>query len=319
MADEPREVGPGEIPGERVLVTGATGYLGRRLVPRLLASGRAVRALVRGGRARADSSPHLAHAEIVDGDLSDAASLGRAAEGAGAVIHLVGIIREQGNATFEAVHVEGTRALVAAARGAGVRRFLYVSALGTRPDAPTAYWRSKAAAEEIVRASGLEWMVLRPALVFARDGEFYRALRQLTHLPVVPVLGPGTSLLAPIRADDLADIEAATLDRPLAWNRVHEVSGPEALTFNELLRRTARARGHGALLVHVPLALARPLVALIAKVLPAPPITPDQLAMLSEDSVADPALLLEAFGIQVRSIDPILSGDPALAGAEDAP
>ncbi len=293
---------------DRVLVAGATGYLGRRLIPRLLAAGRSVKALVRGGRARADSAPHLAQVEIVDGELSDAGSLARAAVGIGTVIHLVGIIREQGKSTFEAVHVEGTRALVAAARAAGVRRFLYVSALGTRPDAPTAYWRSKAAAEEIVRGSGLEWMVLRPALVFARDGEFFQALHQLTLLPIVPVLGPGTSLMAPIRADDLADIEAAALDSHGAWNSVHEVSGPEALTFNELLRRAARARGHGALLVHVPLALARPLVALIAKVLPAPPITPDQLAMLSEDSVADPALVLEAFGIRVRSIDPIFSG-----------
>ena len=296
---------------ERVLVAGATGYLARRVVPRLLASGRVVRALVRGGSGRAARIPHLAGAEIAGGDLDDAGALAGAALGVDAVVHLVGIIRERGQATFQRVHVDGTRALVDAARTAGVRRFLYVSAIGARADAPTAYWRSKAEAEAIVRASGMTWIVLRPSIVFAPDGEFFKVLRQLTAFPLVPVLGPGTSRMAPLRADDLADLVAAALDRPAVWNRVHEVSGPEAMTFNALLARAARARGRGAFLVHVPLALARPLVALIARVLPNPPITPDQLAMLSEDSYADPAAVRDAFGIDVGPIDPILRGEDA--------
>ncbi len=297
-----------DAPRERVLVTGATGYLGRRLVLRLLASGRAVRALVRGGAEAAAAHPHLAGVEIAAGDLGDAAACRRAAEGVDTVIHLVGIIMERGRATFEAVHVEGTRTLVEAARGAGVRRLLYVSALGARADAPTAYWRTKARAEELVRGSGLAWLVLRPSLVLARDGEFYAVLRQLTAFPLVPVLGPGTSRLAPVRADDLAAIEVAALDHPEAWGRAHEVVGPEAVAFNELLRRVARGRGRKVMLVHVPLALARPLVSLLAAVLPSPPITPGQLAMLEEDSVADPADLKASFGVTVRSIDPILAG-----------
>jgi len=302
MAETP---GP---PGERVLVAGATGYLGRRLVPRLLASGRSVRALVRGGAARAAAHPHLAGAEIAAGDLADPDSCRRAAAGVDTVIHLVGIIQERGRATFEAVHVEGTRTLVAAARDGGARRILYVSALGARPDAPTDYWRTKARAEALVMASGLAWLVLRPSIVFARDGEFFAVLRQLTAFPLVPVLGPGTSRMAPLRADDLADIEVAALDRPDAWGQAHEVTGPEAMTFNELLRRVARARRIPVWLVHVPLVLARPLVALMAKLLPAPPITPGQLAMLEEDSVADPAEVARVFGVSVRPIDPILLG-----------
>jgi NADH dehydrogenase len=291
---------------ERVLVAGATGYLGRRLVPRLLASGRTVRALVRGGTRQLDG------VEIAAGDLSDPASLARACEGVDTVIHLVGILKERGKATFEAVHVEGTRALVAAASAAGARRVLYVSAIGARPDAPTAYWRTKARAEALVTGSGLAWLVLRPTIVFARDGEFYRVLEQLTAIPLVPVLGPGTSRLAPIRADDLADVEVAALDQEAAWNRVHAVGGPEAMTFNELIRRVARARGHGALLLHVPLALARPLVRLMS-LLPFAPITPGQLAMLAEDSVGDPADTRATFGVTVRPIDPVLAGTEAAA------
>ena len=288
-----------------MLVAGASGYLGSRLVPRLHARGRVVRALVRGS---SPAPPHLERAELARGDLADPASLRHAAEGADTVIHLVGIIRERGAATFEAVHVQGTQALVQAARASGVRRFLYVSAIGARLDAATAYWRSKARAEAIVRESGMEWIVLRPSIVFARDGEICRVLRRLTAVPLVPVLGPGTSRLAPIRADDLADTLVAALDRPAAWNRLHEAAGPEAFTFDQLLKLAAH--GRPLVLLHLPLALARPLVALVSP-LPFAPVTTDQLAMLLTDSVADPAALREAFAVDVRSIRPILAGEDA--------
>ena len=288
---------------ERVLVAGGTGYLGRRLVPRLVATGRPVRVLARG------DVRVPAGAEAARGDLADPASLAPALEGVHTVYHLVGIIREEGRSTFRAVHVDGTRALVDAARKAGARRFLYVSAIGARPDAPTAYWRTKAEAEAIVQAGGMDWIVLRPSIVFAPDGEIFKVLQQLTAFPVVPVLGPGTARLAPIRADDLADTEVSALDRPAAWNRVHEVAGPEAMEFNELVRRTARARGRRALLVHVPLALAKPLVAALSRVVGRwSPITPDQLAMLAADSVADPLALRRDFGVEPRSIQPLLEG-----------
>ena len=286
---------------ERVLVAGGTGYLGSRLVPRLVRKGHDVRVLAR----RGGGAP--AGAVAVRGDLSEPASLGPALEGVDTVFHLVGIIKETGRQTFRSVHVDGTRALVEAAKVAGVRRFLYVSAIGARPDAPTAYWRTKAEAEAIVRGSGLAWIVLRPSIVFAPDGEIFKVLRQLTAFPIVPILGPGTSRLAPIRADDLADAEVAALDRTDAWNRVHEAAGPEALPFDELVRRVARARGRRVALVHVPLALARPMVALLSG-LPFAPITSDQLAMLSEDSVADPTGLAAAFGVTPRSIEPLLDG-----------
>jgi NADH dehydrogenase len=297
--------------GERVLVAGASGYLGRRLVPRLLARGRRVRALVRGGAARAASLPHLAGCEIADGDLADAASCRRAAEDCATVVHLVGIIREKGAATFESVHVDGTVALVQAARHAGSRRFLYVSALGARPDSPGAYARTKAEAERIVRSSGLTWLVLRPSIVFARDGEFHAILTRLTALPIVPVLGPGRAPMSPVHADDLADVAASALDRPSAWNRAYAVCGPEAIPFVELLRRVARGRGRAFIPVHVPLWLARPAVALAARVLPEAPITPDQLAMLEAGSTCDPGPVERAFGVTMRPVDDVFGDRPS--------
>ena len=228
------------------------------------------------------------------------------------MFHLVGIIREAGGATFESVHVEGTTALVQAARHAGARRLLYVSAIGARPDAPTAYWRTKAEAERIVATSGLSWLVLRPSLVFARDGEFYGILKQLTAVPLVPVLGSGRTLLQVVHADDLALVEARALDAPGAWNRVVNVVGPEAIPFKTLLRRTARGLHRPVVFVHVPIAFARPFIHLAAAVLPNPPITPGQLAMLAEDSVGDPAELARLFGVHVRPVDDVF-GDRGAA------
>jgi NADH dehydrogenase len=296
---------------ERVLVAGATGYLGRRLIPRLLASGRIVRALVRGGAARAARLPHLAGCEIAAGDLADAASCRRAAEGVDTVIHLVGIIRETGGATFESVHVGGTVALVQAARHAGARRFLYVSAIGARDEAPTAYWRTKAEAERIVASSGLTWLVLRPSLVLAKDGEFYGILKQLTAVPIVPVLGPGTTRIQAVHAEDLAEVEARALDHPESWNRIVDVVGPEAIPFKTLLARTAKGLRRPVFFVHVPIALARPFIHLAAALLPAPPITPGQLAMLAEDSVGDAGEVERRFGVCVRPIDDVLGDRPA--------
>jgi len=300
--------------GERVLVAGATGYLGRRLVPRLRARGRTVRALVRGGAARAAAFAHLAGCEIAEGEITDAAACRRAAVGADAIVNLVGIIREKGAATFEAIHVGGTRTLVEAGRDTGVRRFLYVSALGARPDAPSGYGRTKAEAERLVRESGLSWLVLRPSIVFARDGEFYAILDDLTATPLVPVLGAGRARLSPIHADDVADLQATAFDRPEAWNRAYEVCGPEAIPFVDLLRRVARGRGRKIALFHVPLVIARPAVRFMAKLLPDPPITPDQLVMLEEGSTCDRGPAEQAFGMRFRPVDDVL-GDRATTPA----
>jgi NADH dehydrogenase len=204
---------------------------------------------------------------------------------------------------------------VQAARHAGARRFLYVSALGARPDAPGAYARTKAEAERIVRDSGLAWLVLRPSIVFARDGEFYAILKRLTAVPLVPVLGSGAAPMSPVHADDVAEIGARSLDLPAAWNRAWDLCGPEAMPFVDLLLRTARGLGRRILLVHVPLVLARPLVALAARVLPDPPITPDQLAMLEAGSTCDAAAAARAFGLSLRRVDDVLGDRPAQGAA----
>ncbi len=219
-------------------------------------------------------------------------------EGCGAAIHLVGIIREspRHGATFDRVHRVGTERVVAACRGLGIRRLLHMSALGTRQGASTAYHRSKWAGEQVVRASDLAWTIFRPAAIFGPGDGFSSSLARALRLsPVVPVFGDGNVKLQPIGVQEVAEVFVAALQREDAAGRVVELGGPEALTYNEVLRRTAQALGLRRSFVHLPLGLSRLLVRLLG-LLPDPPITPDELTMLLEGGGCDMTAAHELFG-----------------------
>jgi len=204
--------------------------------------------------------------------------------------------------------------MLAVAKAAGIRRYLHMSALGTRPGARARYHQTKWRAEEAVRGSGLTWLVLRPSIVLARDGEFYRILKRLTAVPLVPVIGPGTNRLAPILADDMAMVEVEALTRPAVWNRAHDIAGPRAYEFKDLLARVAQGLGRPILRLHVPVGLVRPVVDLMARLGPLArlaPITPGELAMLREDAVADPATVEREFGVRLRPVDAVFEGREA--------
>ena len=172
MADS-LEHAPEHTPaGGLVAVTGATGFVGRHVVRELRRRGRRVRALARDAAKAGRVLPEDG-VELVVGDALDTGAMDRLAEGADALVHLVGIRREaSGGATYEKMHVGATRSAIGAASRAGVARYLHMSALGARPEAATAYHRTKWRAEEIVRDSGLAWTILRPSLILGAGGEF---------------------------------------------------------------------------------------------------------------------------------------------------
>ena len=270
--------------------------MGRHVTTLLAGRGHQVRALVRRddpGRAAA-----ALPAERTPGDLADPAALAALTRGADVIVHLVGIIVEAGAATFEAVHVEGTRRLLTAAREAGVRRFVHMSAVGARDEpGATRYHRTKWRAEELVRSSGLSHAIFRPSIISGPENRPIRTLARLHRWsPLVPVFGDGGFAMQPVWIGDVALAFALAAERP-ALSGVFELGGPATLTYEEFVRAIGRAAGHPRRLVHVPLAVARAAAAALGVMGPLAPLTLDQLQMLVEGS-ATPANALEStFGI----------------------
>jgi len=270
--------------------------VGRHVTTLLAGRGHQVRALLRRddpGRAAA-----ALPAERTPGDLADPAALAALTRGADVIVHLVGIIVEAGAATFEAVHVEGTRRLLTAAREAGVRRFVHMSAVGARDEpGATRYHRTKWRAEELVRSSGLSHAIFRPSIISGPENRPIRTLARLHRWsPLVPVFGDGGFAMQPVWIGDVALAFALAAERP-ALSGVFELGGPAILTYEEFVRAIGRAAGHPRPLVHVPLAVARAAAAALGVMGPLAPLTLDQLQMLVEGS-ATPANALEStFGI----------------------
>jgi NADH dehydrogenase len=286
----------------RVFVTGATGFVGRAVVTALRAHGHVVRCLVRRGSER--DLRGMEAIERVEGDVLVPERLAEDVAGCDAVIHLVGIIRERPpHTTFERVHVQGTKNVLAGAAAAGVRRYLHMSALGTRPGARARYHRTKWAAEEAVRASGLSWTIFRPSIIYGKGDGFVSLLaRMVRRSPVVPVIGRGEYRLQPVPVEHVAEAFARALMMPATEKQTYEAAGPRPVTMLELLDLIAHAVGRSRVhTVHIPVAVVRPLARLLHRV-PGFPITPDQLAMLEENNTCDPGPFVSTFGL--TPVDP---------------
>jgi NADH dehydrogenase len=287
-----------------VWVTGATGYIGRAVCEALTRRGHDVVALVRDEKSAA-RLPELARCRLLAGDVLAPATLRGAATGIDAVVHLVGILRERGAATFDSVVVEGTAAVLAEARRAGARRFLYLSAIGADREGPTRYLSTKARAEEMVRASGLAALVLRCSIVLGPAGEFFQLLKRLTRFPVVPVPGHGRYPFQPVRLQDVAEAVARAVESDRVWDGVYGVCGPRRFTLREMLGLAAGRRPR--LFVSVPWVLMMLAAAAAETLLPNPPVTTDELVMLSRGSVCDPAEAERWLGFAFGSVEDVLA------------
>lgn len=316
-------------------MTGGTGFVGRHVVARLRAAGFAVRALAR-DPARAAANAELSGAELVAGDAAEDIPEG-CMDGISSVVHLVGIIAERGDNTFERAHVRATANAVAAARRAGVGRFIHLTALGTRPHARSAYHRTKWRAEEIVRGSGLGWTILRPSLILGRGcgfvGEFasmMRGPRLLLQMGVVPCFGDGNTLFQPIGVGDVAHCVARSIPSGDAIGRTLALCGRERVSLRDMLLGIARGLGHRPtwvcespefypflipwaiatrpkpLIVAIPFPFARAMGWALGH-LPNAPFTLDQAIMLEEDNVADAEPAMRLFGFEPKPFAEILA------------
>ncbi len=286
-----------------VLVTGATGFNGPHVVHALRSREIPVRALVR-DPARATRLAAWG-VELAVGDVTDPASVRAACEGVDAVVHLVAIIRGR-PADFERVMAQGTRNTVAAAREAGVRRFVLASALGLdeRSKDAVPYFAAKWEMERAVRDSGLEHVIFRPSFVFGRDGGVLPTFVRLArYTPVTPIIGSGRQRLQPIWVEDLAEYYARAITEPAAANRTFELGGPDAVSWNEFWERLKRVLGVRRPSVHVPFGAMR-VQAMLTERLPGAPVTRDQLTMLElgDNVVTDPSAV-ETFKLPLVPLD----------------
>jgi NADH dehydrogenase len=282
----------------RVLVTGATGFVGQEVVQELLKRGHAVRVLVRWGSEKKLRNDQ--RVEIFPGDCLLPETLTPAVADCDAVIHLVGIIREfpGRGVTFERVHVHATKNLVDQAKALGVRRYLHMSALGARPEPADPYHVTNFRADEYVLASGLSYTIFRPSVIYGpRDQSINLFVRQIQRLSFFPIIGDGKYQLQPVPVDTIARAFALALELPRTVNRIYDVGGPEPLTFDEIIDTIAKVLGRRIKKIHQPVWCMHFAANLCGRFRWFP-LTPGQLRMLQEGSTCDPTAFYQDFGLE---------------------
>jgi uncharacterized protein YbjT (DUF2867 family) len=291
-----------------LLLTGATGSIGSRLLPLLLASGEEVRCLVREPRRLGERRVDVQIALGDLGEMSDPYLLRQALRGVDTVVHLAATIRDQPPKRIEELNGLATVRLLRAAERSGVRRFVFFSALNASTAQRTRFFRAKWLAERAVASSPLQTSVFAPSIVYDRSDPWITLLRRFSFLPVLPVSGEGKAAFQPLWAEDAARCVVAALGRGLEPR--YELAGPETLTYDQMSDLVSRIAGRPRPLVHIPLPIVRSgLIALRSVVGEAVFATWEEaelmeVSMVSARGTAD----VQALGVEPRRMSDVLEG-----------
>jgi NADH dehydrogenase len=281
----------------RVAVTGGTGFVGIHTVRALKEAGHEVVIVARGTTRR----PKGERVTFVETDVTNAPKLAETFAGCDAVVHLVAIIQERGRRTFDRVNREGTERVVKAAQRANVAHFVHQGALGADPDPRYPYLLSKWQGEQAVRASGVPYTGLRPGLIFGPGDGFFTLLARMMRInPVVPIAGDGRTLFQPISIGDVTRCIVLALERGPA-GLVHEIGGPDQLSYEDIVRTIKQALGLHRKIVHVPVPMMLPPAFIMEKLLRHPPVTRDQLRMLGHNNITRVDSVRVGFGFDPES------------------
>jgi NADH dehydrogenase len=295
---------------ETVTVFGAGGFLGRYVVKALADRGIRVRAAVRDPEGAMQLRPlgDVGQIAIVQANVRHDASILAAVEGADAVINLTGILYQTGHQTFQAVHCDGAGAIARAAKTAGAKRFVHISAIGCEDYSESQYAQSKWDGEQAVREAFPEATVLRPSIMFGPEDGFFNLFGWLSTLsPVLPLVGGGNTRFQPVHVCDVAHaVDLAVNDDGGSVGETYELGGPTVYTFTELMKLVLAQTGRKCLLVPVPFALAK-FEAFFLQMAPRPLLTMDQVELLKNDNVvSEDAKGLADLGIPAMSAEAIL-------------
>jgi len=305
-----------------LLLTGATGLVGRAVLRRLAVAGVPVRCLVRDPRRL---GPDRVRVQIALGDLADPQSFRNALRGIGTVVHLAATIRDQPRGSIEELNGIATWRMVEAAGRAGVDRFVFFSALGASAHDRTRLLRAKALAEQAVRDGPVDSVIFAPSLIYAPGDAWLTLLSRLALLPVMPISGRGRAVFQPIWAEDVARCVCAELDSPgtspagqaggRSRSRRYELAGPQTLSHEAIVRLALQSIGRRRLLVHVPTAIVSPGLRALELLARDRAFATWDEAELMEVSMVTPAGTADAdrLGVQPRAMADVL-GLPAAAG-----
>ena len=296
VAEQPQALAAGR--DKPVLVTGAAGLVGAHTCRELVRRGWKVRALVRDAAKGASRLGEL-KLELRVGDIRDERALAAALEGASAVVHLAAIAIERGTDSYEKTNTDATRALLRVAARSGATRFVYMSQNGASSSSPYEFLRSKGIAEDAVRDSGLKWTALKPSVIFGAQDAFANVLARMIRLSplVFPIPGGGRARFQPIAVRDVAAAVGAALERDDTIGSAYPLGGPAVLSLREMTERILVAMRTQRMLLPVPVAALRPLVALMQRVVPKPPVTTGLLDLLSIDNTVPDNEITRTFGI----------------------
>ncbi len=296
-----------------ITVFGGSGFIGRHAVQALARRGHRIRVAVR----RPDLAGHVlplgmvGQIKPIQANLRYRWSIDRAVEGADAVVNLVGILKEHGRQTFDAVQGFGPRAIGEAARAAGIGNVVHLSAIGADQPSTVGYIRTKAEGENGIRETVPEAVILRPSIVFGSEDQFFNRFAAMARMsPALPLIGGGTTRFQPVYVGDVGEAIARAVDGKAHPGTIYELGGPEVLTFRACLEQVLKVTQRKRLLVPLPWFAAR-FIGRIGDVLPGAPITSDQVRMLRFDNVVSADAerdkrTLQGLGIEPTALEIVL-------------
>jgi uncharacterized protein YbjT (DUF2867 family) len=283
-----------------ILITGATGYIGRHLVARLVAQGERPRCLVREMN-RAKRILPTDKVELVQGATTSPASLDAAVQGVDTIVHAAFLTADRKQSTgneYEKTNVQGTTHLIQAAKKAGVKRVVEIGGLGTRPDKPGSYMQGRYLAEKMLKESGLDWTIIQPSVLFGKNAPFIKGLVDLIRTsPVVPLIGGGKIMFQPIYVEDVVTVIIKVLEDPVSTaNKTYTIGGPAYYSFTQIIDALLQATHKQRIKVPAPTSLVGVGAAVMEAVLPKPPLTKAAMALFTFDNTTDLLSVERDFG-----------------------
>jgi uncharacterized protein YbjT (DUF2867 family) len=288
-----------------ILITGATGYIGRHLVSRLAAQGERPRCLVRDTQRAATILP-ADKVEFVQGNTTQPASLGVAMQGADTVVHAAFLTADRKQTAgnhYQETNVQGTANVIKAAQDAGVKRIIEMSGLGTKPDRPGSYMQGRYLAEKMLKESGLDWAIIQPSVLFGKDAPFIKGLSDLIRTaPVVPLIGGGNIMFQPIYVEDVVTVVMKVLEDPArTTGKTYTIGGPEYYSFTQIIDALLHAMHKTRIKVYAPVPLVGIGAAVMEVVLAKPPLTSAAMTLFSFDNTTDLDSVERNFGFKPLS------------------